>query len=175
MKKRKSVIPSPMSMFETIKSFVKTTNMTRKGGMNVPMRLLHVDLLIKIIVKKSIFDIQLVNEPVFGYVNAQDDTNGGGFESMIEIVIKIKARLLRESLCNQATFVAINIAFCVILMAIEPVTSNNVCFRRRRRIKIPCLVGLKRKHFIVHSRFLVRVTKSLSSRARDGRDIRSGG
>lgn len=57
-------------LFKTIEDFLKATNLMRKGGMGIPRRLFHVDLLIGVTMKKGIFDIQLMYGPVFGYRNA---------------------------------------------------------------------------------------------------------
>lgn len=53
----KMLIPGSRDLFETIHSLTKATKIMRKSGINVSMRLFHVNLFIEDTMQKSIFDI----------------------------------------------------------------------------------------------------------------------
>jgi hypothetical protein len=59
----KSLVPGPWSLFEAIEGLVQTTHIVRTPGVNEARRLLTIDLLVKVAMKKGILDVELVNRP----------------------------------------------------------------------------------------------------------------
>lgn len=109
----KEMVPGMRCLFEAIKSFAKTTYIIRKVGVNVSGRLFHVSFFGKIIMKKRIFYIKLINRPIFRTGNAENGTNSGEFDNRVESIIKVYARLLREALRNNMAFVTIKFSLTI--------------------------------------------------------------
>ena len=76
--------------------------------------------------EKGIFNIQLMDGPMTRDSNTKNGANGGRFNYRAKSIVKIQTRLLRETLSNQATFVAIEIAFGVKFVAVKSATPDNV-------------------------------------------------
>lgn len=77
----KAVVSGMGCLFEAIKSFVKTTYIIRKVGVNVSERLFHVNFIDKITMKKGNFNTKLIDGPVFRSVNAENGTNSVDFHN----------------------------------------------------------------------------------------------
>ena len=75
---RKTLKPSPWCLFKTIKRFLKKTNMIWIGAIFEAKRLLTIDCFLKRAMKKSVFDIELMNRPRRRDGDAEDITNGAG-------------------------------------------------------------------------------------------------
>ena len=56
--------PSPRGLFQTVESFVKTTHQGRFGRINKARRLFHINLILKLTLKKCITNIQLFDGPM---------------------------------------------------------------------------------------------------------------
>jgi hypothetical protein len=61
----KSLKPGPRSLFEPVERFEKPTYMSGSLGIDETRWLLAVDNLIKMSMKKCVFDIELMNRPGF--------------------------------------------------------------------------------------------------------------
>jgi hypothetical protein len=59
----KSLVPGPWSLFEAVEGLVQTTHIVQTPGVNEARRLLTIDLLVKVAMKKGILDVELVNRP----------------------------------------------------------------------------------------------------------------
>lgn len=68
--------------------------------------------------KKSIFNIKLIDGLVFGSGNAKNSANSSRLDNRAESLIIVKVRLLRKSLSNKTTFVTIKFFIIVKLVAI---------------------------------------------------------
>lgn len=66
------------------------TNMIRKVKVDISLSLTHIYGVNKIAMEQGIFDIKLMNMPVFGDRIAMNGTNGGTFDNMAKCVIKLK-------------------------------------------------------------------------------------
>jgi hypothetical protein len=80
--------------------------MLRTSGVDEARRLLAVDHLIKIAMKKGVLDVQLMNRPSTRGGDAEDDTDRGGLDDGAESLIEINSRLLGETANNLASLVA---------------------------------------------------------------------
>jgi hypothetical protein len=80
--------------------------MLRTSGVDEARRLLAVDHLIKIAMKKGVLDVQLMNRPSTRGGDAEDDTDHGGLDDGAESLIEINSRLLGETANNLASLVA---------------------------------------------------------------------
>lgn len=125
--------------------------------MNIFRRFSLINFPRKITMKKSIFDIQLVNWPMLGYINAKNSTNGGKFDNWAKDIVNFKTWKLTKSLSYKVTFVAIKIASAIKLVMIKPTKTNDVS-RGRRSNKILIMVGSEDKHLSVHGSFPVGIT-----------------
>ena len=60
-------VPSIGGLLEPIQRLLEFANMLREAGINIARRLLHVDSFIKHAMKKSIGNIQLIDEPIVAH------------------------------------------------------------------------------------------------------------
>lgn len=121
--------------------------------------------------KKSIFDIKLVNWLVFRDGYAINSTNGSWFYDRVERIIKIKNMLLRETLSNKATFIALQTTTIFKLVTIHPTKTHKISMHKFWD-KTTCMVSVQDRHFIIHSCAPVRIVHSLINRAGNRRLIR---
>jgi hypothetical protein len=98
--------PSAGRLFETVKGFFEATNVVGVGGVEETRRLGAVDGLSELTVEEGIFDIKLMNGPLFGSGNAEDDANGGWFDNGTEGFTVIHTSLLSEATQYPSSLVA---------------------------------------------------------------------
>ena len=55
--------PSTWSLLEAIKSLLEFAKMPRKARINIPRRLLHINMFLQNSMKRNIFNIKLVKRP----------------------------------------------------------------------------------------------------------------
>ena len=75
--------------------------MGRVLRVNETRGLLTIDNLIKIAMGEGIFNIKLMNGPIFGDSKRKNNANGGGFDDGAECFIIVDAGLLREATTTQ--------------------------------------------------------------------------
>lgn len=100
------MIPHTQGLFKAIQVFVEMTNMVQLGGINKTGRLLAIDGLVKSVVEKSIFDVELVYWPGARSGNGKDNADGGWFDDRTESFIKINSSLLGVTANNPTCFMA---------------------------------------------------------------------
>ena len=59
----KTLVPSTRSLLETVELFVETTHIVGAVSIDEALRLLKVNLLVKIAIKKGVLDVKLVDRP----------------------------------------------------------------------------------------------------------------
>ena len=101
----KTLKPSPWCLFETIKRFLKKTNIIRIRRIFKTKWLLTIDCFLKRAMKKSVFYIKLMNRPRRRDGDAKDSTNSAGFDNWRESLIIIDAMLLRVTTAYPASFI----------------------------------------------------------------------
>jgi hypothetical protein len=106
--------------------------MSGARGINKPRGLLIVYFLHKMVVEKSIFDVELLNRPILRQGKREHGMNGGSFDHRAESLVKIDAMLLSESTHNPSSFMTSKRAVRVIFVAKEPFSTNVVCIGRER-------------------------------------------
>lgn len=97
-------------------SFSKLIDMIMKLIVYITRRMTYVDSPSKITGKEDIHNIKKMNKSVARDGDTENNTNGGRFDNRTECVIKIKIRLLRESLRNKPTFVSINMMLTIFVL-----------------------------------------------------------
>lgn len=86
----KSLVPHLRGLLEAIQSLKMMTNLIMKLRVNITRRLPYVNTLSKITMKEDIFNIKLMNGPIFGTSDAKNNTNSSRFNhEETEGVIKI--------------------------------------------------------------------------------------
>ena len=94
-------------------------------------RLLTVDGLLQVTVKKCILHVKLMNGPAAGGGAAEDDTNGDRFDNPTERLIIVNAVALSEAADHPAGLVTGEGAVGVEFMLINPLASHNIRVGRR--------------------------------------------
>jgi hypothetical protein len=90
----KTLKPSTRGLFESVERFKEATNICGMLRIDEAGRLLTIDHLIEISMEESVFDIELVNRPVVGEGEGEDNADGGRFNDRTEGFVKIDAGLL---------------------------------------------------------------------------------
>jgi hypothetical protein len=85
---------------------VEPTNVVRMSRVDEAGGLNTVDLLVKIAMEEGILDVQLVYGPRARGGDAEDDPDSGRLDDGTESLVKVNARLLRESTDNPSCLVA---------------------------------------------------------------------
>jgi len=102
-------------------------------------RLLTVDGLLQVAVKKRILHVKLMNGPAAGGGDAEDDTNGGRFDNRTKRLVVVDAMALSETADHPAGLVTGEAAVGVEFMLINPLAHHNVG-TWRSGYKAPCAV-----------------------------------
>ena len=89
-------------------------------------RLLTIDGLLQMAVKKRILHVKLMNGPAAGGGDAEDDTNGGRFDNRTERLVVVDAVALSEAADHPAGLVTGEGAIGVEFMLINPLSRHNV-------------------------------------------------
>jgi len=146
--------------------------MIRKGWINKTWRLLAVDCLIKMTMKKSILDIQLMNRPMMRGCNTQNCPDCSWFNNRTEYLIIVNAMVLRESLNNPTSFVASKGTIRMTLMLENPLSCHDISTRRPRN-KTPSTIVNQDLKLICHSYSPIRISKrtAVIARNRGGNDM----
>ena len=117
--------------------------------MNITLWLLHVNLLLKIAMKKSIGNIQLPNRPVKADSNAQNQSDSSRFDNWTERFCEINSRLLMKPLGYQPCLVSGYCTITVKFQFINPFTPYQIEVIRRRN-KNPGLLFLQCIKLSIH-------------------------
>jgi hypothetical protein len=115
-----TLVPGPWSLLEAVEGLVQTTYVVRTPGVNKARRLLTVDLLVKVAMKKGILDVELVNRPRPRESDAEDDADRGWLDDGAEGLVEINPRLLREAADDPSSLVASKAAVGVKLVLVDP-------------------------------------------------------
>ena len=119
-----------------------------------------VDSFVESAIKKSIFDIKLVNGPGRRNSDTKNYTNGAGSDDMRKGFIEVNPMLLGETTAYPTSFITSESAIRVKFMTEDPFTRNNIGvggFGNER----PCVVLEESIKFLTHSRMPERVEKSM--------------
>lgn len=173
-KSSKALKPCTRSLFKAIKRFVEETNKIWRGGILKTRGLLTINSFIESAMKKSIFNIKLMNRPRRGNSKTKNNTNSAWFNNRRKSLIKVNTMLLGETTTHPTSFVTSESAIGMKFMTKNPFARNNVNTRRFGN-KSPCIILLKSFKFIAHSRKPERVKKSSLITGWNRRDGWGGG
>ena len=100
--------------------------MVGASRVNKARRLLIVDGLLQVAVKKRILHVKLMNGPAAGGGDAEDDTNGGRFDNRIERLVVVDVVALSEAADQLAGLVTGESAVGVEFMLINLLARHNI-------------------------------------------------
>lgn len=81
--------------------------MVRKRGINKTRWLLTIDSFSKSSMKKSIFNIELVHQPMFGESQGEDNADSSGLDDRAKSPRIVYPRLLRKATKDPSCFIAL--------------------------------------------------------------------
>jgi len=165
-------MPSTRSLLQTIKRLLEKADIIRICWINKTRRLLTIDCLIKMTMKKSILDLQLMNRPMTRGYNTQNYTDYSWFNNRTESLIIVNAMLLRKSPNHPTSFVTSKRTIKMILMLENPLSCHDISTRRPRN-KTPSTIVNQGLKLICHSCSPIRISKSTAviARNRGGNDM----
>jgi hypothetical protein len=100
-----SLVPRSGSLLEPVQGLLEQVDVVGSGRVDETRRLLAVDSLLKVTMKKSIVHIELVKRPATGRGNTQDGPNGRRFDNRTEGLIVVDTNLLVVAADNPAGLV----------------------------------------------------------------------
>ena len=121
------------------------------SGVNKAQRLLTVDGLLQVAVKKLILHVKLMNGPAAGGGYAEDDTNGGRFDNRTQRLVVVDVVAPSEAADQPAGLVTGEGAVGVEFMLINPLARHNVG-TWRSGYKAPCVVVDQGLVLVCHGR-----------------------
>lgn len=148
-------------MFETVKGFVKTTDIVWKRSVNEARRLLTVDTLIESTMEEGVLNVKLMDQLVMGDSDGKNSMDNGQFDNWAKILLIINARLLREAMNYPSWFIAVKRAIGLVFMSENPFARYDVGVWRAR-IKIPRPIGMKRGDLVKHGMMPVGIFESIA-------------
>ena len=119
-------------------------------------RLLAVDGLVQMAVKKGVLHVQLMYRLGARGGDAEDDPNGSGFDNRAKRLVVIDVVLLREATNDPSGFMASQRAVSMILVLEDPLVGDDVGMRRSKD-KTPGAIVHKRLVFFSHGRAPIHI------------------
>ena len=130
---------------------MKKTYKIRRRRIFKARRLLTIDGFIKGAMKKSIFDIELMNKPGRRNSKTENNSNGAGFNNWRESLIIINPRLLRKTPTEPTSLITCKRAIRMKFVLKDPLAGDDIgtwWFGNER----PCIVLKKHVEFVAHGR-----------------------
>jgi hypothetical protein len=151
--------PSTRGLLEAIERMVEMTNMAIKN--RVARRWVHVDLLIKLIMKKIVLHVKLRDSPLTNRCHRNKRMSGCLVSNMIKSLLIVMTILLLKTMSDKTLFKALNRTIRVSIDLVTPLTRdwNN---RRRSWNKTPSVGTLKRSNLLSHSKLLFKISNNIS-------------
>jgi hypothetical protein len=165
--------PSTRGLLEAIERMAETTNMAIRN--RVARRWVHVDLLIKLTVKKSVLYVKLRDSPLTNICHRNKRMNGCLVSNRIKSLLIVMTILLLKNMSNKTLFKALNRTIRASIDLVNPLTRdwNN---RRRSWNKTPSVGMLKSSNLLSHSKLPFKISNNISIGGRlrktDGRACR---
>jgi len=142
------LVPCARRLLETIERSLQETHMVRVSRVNKAWRLLTVDGLLQVSMKKSVLHVQLVDRLAPGSGDAEDDADRRRLDDRVERLIVVDAVALSEAANNPASLVTGKRTIRVEFVLINPLASHNIRAGWSRD-EMPCVVvdeGLELVH-----------------------------
>jgi hypothetical protein len=115
---------------QSVQGLLQVANMVGASKVDEARRLLAVDRLVKVSVKKSVLHVQLVNGPGTGSGDVEDCPDGRRFDHRAESPVVVDAVLLGEAANDLACLVPSKSTVGVVLMLEDPLPGDDVGSRR---------------------------------------------
>ena len=90
-------MPCSGRLLEPIQGLLQETDVVRSGWVDEAGRLLTVDRLVQMAVKKGVLHVQLMDRPGARSGDAEDDPDGGRFDNRAEGLVVVDALALGEA------------------------------------------------------------------------------
>jgi len=123
----------------------------RSGWVDEAGRLLTVDCLVQMAVKKGVLHVQLMDRPGARSGDAEDDPDGGRFDNRAERLVVVDAVPLRKATNDPPGLMASQGAVSTILVLEDPLAGDDVGTRRARN-ETPGAIVNERLVFFSHRR-----------------------
>ena len=91
------------------------TDMMRKARINIPRRLLHINMFSKSTIEEGVLDVKLPKRPFVGHNKRKHNTNSGSLDNRTKSVSVVETGYLCIAFGNKASFVTFNSAIRIIL------------------------------------------------------------
>jgi len=114
------------SLLEAVEGSLQKTHMIGASGVNKARRLMTVDGLLQVAVKKGVLHIQLVDRPATRGGDAEDDMNRRRLDNGAKGLIVVDVVALSEATNDPASLVTGKRTVGVEFMLINPLASHNV-------------------------------------------------
>ena len=160
---RELLEPRTRALLQPIDSLLEETHLRRLPLSNVPGRLLHEYLLIKVSVKKGIGHVQLMKRPGLIQSNREENTDGAEARHRRECIMIVKTIGLRKATSHETRLVTSDGAIRIVLEGVHPLAGDNIGINRLRNQR-PCLPLDEGRILHIHRRFPRRYLQRLNIR-----------
>ena len=126
------LVPRPGRLLESVQGLLQDTDVIGCRRVDETGRLLAVDSLIQVAMKKGVLHVQLMNGPRSGGGDAEDDADGGRLDNRAESLVVVDAVLLRETTNDPPGFMTGEGAISMILVLEDPLAGDNISPRWSR-------------------------------------------
>jgi hypothetical protein len=130
----------------------------RSSRVDETRRMLAVDSLLEVTMKKCILHVELVKRPATGHGSTQDSLNSRWFDNQIEGLVVIDASLLIVAADHLASLMTGRSTVGVVLEREDPLAQHNISTKRSRD-ETPCVVVDKSLVLLSHCRMPVCVSQ----------------
>jgi len=144
-----ALVPRPRGLLESIQGLLQQADMIWRSWVDKTRRLLAVDRLLQMAMKKSILHVELMDGPGARDGEAEDDPYRGWFDNWTEGLVVVDAVLLQEPANNPPGLVSSEGAIGVVLVLEDPLAGDDISMRRSRN-KPPGVVVDERLVLVNH-------------------------
>lgn len=122
----KSLIPGTRSLFRVVQRLRETTNNVRPSWINKTKWLLAENGLRKMAMKKSVFNVELMDWPRLRNSKTKNTIDGSRFDNRTKSLTKINVKLLMKTTNNPTSFITSERSIRMELMAKNPFAIDDV-------------------------------------------------
>ena len=151
-----ALVPCSGRLLEPIQGLLQETDVVGSGWVDEAGRLLTVDRLVQMAVKKGVLHVQLMDRPGARSGDAEDDPDGGRFDNRAERLVVVDAVPLRKTTNDPPGLMASQRAVSTILVLKDPLAGDDVGTRRARN-ETPGAIVNERLVFFSHRRAPIRI------------------
>ena len=152
------LVPRPGRLLESVQGLLQDTDVIGCRRVDETGRLLAVDCLIQMAVKKGVLHVQLMYRPGAGARggDAEDDPDGSRFDNRAERLVVVDVVLLQEATNDPSGFMASQRAVSMILMLEDSLAGDDIGTRRSRD-ETPGAIVHERVVFFSHGHTPIRI------------------